>query len=277
MTAEVNKIIRRLKKARNIDFSGYRPDMLRRRISARLIKLGINDIALYMERLENDSSECDQLIDAIAINVSSFFRDLIVFEIIAQTVLPEIIKNKRRTGSKEIRVWSAGCAAGEEPYSLAILIHEALEKADLKWNVHIFGTDIDKDSLSRAKKAVYPRESLHSTKLGILDNHFESINDGFKVKSNIRKMVLFSNDNLTSDKTFAPAESVFGEFDILFCRNLLIYFNRELQNLVMDKFIRSLAPGGYLVLGDSETIGERADSAFRAVDRRNRIFRKRMP
>jgi chemotaxis methyl-accepting protein methylase len=274
MTKDLDNILAKLKQERGIDFSGYRPSMLRRRISARLAKLGLDDLALYRQRLENDPSECDQLIDVIAINVSYFFRDPIVFEIIAQKILPEIINNKHRAGSKEIRAWSAGCAAGEEPYSMAILIHEALKKDDRKWTVHLFGTDIDTGSLQQAGKATYPRKNLVNTKLGILDEYFEPGTDGFRLKPSVKKMVHFSRDDLTSAKTFSPAESVFGEFDIILCRNVLIYFNHDLQNLVMNKFKRALVPGGYLILGDSETISKEAGPGFRTVDRKNRIYRK---
>jgi len=273
---DLDYILNKLKQKRGIDFSSYRPNMLRRRIASRLARLGMKDLALYLEQLENDPAECDHLIDAIAINVSSFFRDPIVYEVLAQKILPELIDVKRRTGSREIRVWSAGCAAGEEPYSLAILIHEVLKKDDSNWKVYIFGTDIDKKALQRAEQATYSRDSLVNTKLGIVDTHFKPVNEGFQLNRSIRDMVSFSLDDLTSEKTFSPAESVFGEFDLIVCRNVLIYFNQELQTRVMNKFIRSLASRGYLVLGDSEAIGHQFESKVQVVDRRNRIYKNRL-
>jgi len=275
MTKNFDKILEILKQARGINFSGYRQDMLKRRVSVRLANLGIVDYACYLEHLESDPTECDKLIDTLAINVSSFFRNPIVCEILAQTVLPQIIAKKRRSRSRQIRIWSAGCAGGEEPYSQAILIHEALKNDPEKWTVQVFATDIDKEALNCADNALYPREKLLNTRLGILDEYFDFTKNSYRVKPKIRDMVHFSNDNMTSTTTFAPVESVFGEFDIIFCRNVLIYFNAELQRKVMSKFVYSLAPAGYLVLGEAETLDEAIRAEFKVVDHRNRIYKKR--
>jgi len=275
MPENLTSILDKLKQERGIDFSGYRANTLKRRISFRLAKLGIEDYSRYLEILENDPAECDTLIDTIAINVSSFFRDPMVCEVLAQTILPQIIEMKNRKGSKEIRIWSAGCASGEEPYSLAILAAEALKKETSQWNVHVFGTDIDKESLRQAEKASYSRESLLNTKLGLLDEYFHFQKNRYLVKPEIQKMVRFSNDDLTSTTTFAPKESVFGEFDIILCRNVLIYFNAELQNRVMHKFVRSLNSAGYLILGDAERLDVEISSRFQVVDSRNKIYKKR--
>jgi len=274
MNKDLQNILEKLHQLRGIDFRHYRANMLQRRVTARLNQLGMDDFEQYLERLERDPAECDALIDVIAINVSSFFRDPIFGEIIAQKILPDLIEKKNRAGMRELRVWSAGCAAGEEIYSLAILLQEALKKNAQLWTTYLFGTDIDNNALTRAAKAVYPRKSLVDTKLGVLDKYFEPEADQFKLKPAIRNMVRFSQDDLTSEETDSPAESVFGEFDLIFCRNLLIYFDRELQQRVMGKFLRSLAPGGFLVLGNSETLAEEITPMFRAVDLRNRIYQK---
>ncbi len=277
LNPDLINILACLKQTRGIDFSHYRPRMLGRRVAARLAKLGMDDYALYLQRLENDPAECDELIDVIAINVSSFFRDPIVIEIMSQKILPEMIEKKSHLGVRELRVWSAGCAAGEEIYSLAICIKEALKKSDktwANWTNCLFGTDIDNSALQRAAKAVYPRESLLETKLGVVDKYFEPLAENFMLKLAIRSMVHFSQDDLTSEKTDSPAESVFGEFDLIFCRNVLIYFNRDLQLRVLSKFLRSLVPGGYLVLGSSETLTEEIAPWFKVVDSHNKIYQK---
>lgn len=274
MPKKFKSILNRIYELRGIDFSGYRQRTLSRRIEFRLAKLGINDNDEYLELLNNDPTECDELIDTIAINVSAFFRDPIVYEILAQRVIPDIIEKKRKSGMRQLRIWSAGCACGEEPYSLAMLIHKALKKDSSEWSIHIFATDIDKESLRRAEKANYPRERLLNTKLEIVSEYFECIESDYLVKPEIREMVHFSNDDLTSMKTFAPKESVFGEFDIIFCRNVLIYLNDELQRRVMDKFVHSLDSKGYLFLGDAEQLGAEVITHFQIVDRRNRIFKK---
>ena len=274
MSKKFNSILHKINQLRGIDFSGYRQRSLSRRIAFRLAKLGINDNDEYIELLDSDATECDELIDTIAINVSAFFRDPIVYEILAQRVIPDIIEKKRKSGLRQLRIWSAGCAGGEEPYSLAMLIHKALKKDPSEWSIHIFATDIDKESLRRAEKGNYPRESLLNTKLEIVSEYFECKESDYLVKPEIREMVHFSNDDLTSMTTFAPKESIFGEFDIIFCRNVLIYLNDELQRRVMEKFVHSLDSKGYLVLGEAEQLNTEIITNFQVVDSRNRIFKK---
>lgn len=274
MQSLLDAVLAELRKSRGIDLSGYRRSMLKRRLAARMARLRCDDPTEYLARLQSDPSECDHLIDAIAINVSSFFRNPIVWEILAQSVLPEILERKRQAGHQEIRVWSAGCAAGEEAYSAAILIHRALKGELADWRPHIFATDIDNNALKAAAEGIYPRESFKNTKLGILDEYFTAVKRGYRLRPFIRKMVWFSHDSLTSPHGFAPKESVFGSFDLVFCRNVLIYFSLELQEAVLDKLIRSMDNGGYLLLGESESLTRKTQPRLAKVDGRNRIYLK---
>lgn len=274
MESHLDTVLAELKKSRGIDFGGYRRSMLERRLAARMARARCDDPAAYLARLRTDPSECDHLIDAIAINVSSFFRNPVVWEILAQSVLPEIIERKRRTGNREIRAWSAGCSAGEEAFSAAIQIHRALQGEVADWRVHIFGTDIDTRALKTAAEGTYPRESFENTRLGVLDEYFTPVGRGYRVWPFVRKMAWFSRDDLASPHGIAPKESVFGTFDLVLCRNVLIYFALELQETVLDKLIRSLDNGGYLILGESESITRKTQSKLAEVDGKNRIYLK---
>ena len=274
MESHLDAVLEELNRSRGIDLSGYRRSMLERRLDARMSRLRCDDPAEYLARLRTDPSECDGLVNAIAINVSSFFRDPIVWEILAQSVLPKIIERKQRAGNNEIRVWSAGCAAGEEAFSTAILLHRALKGQLADWRLHIFATDIDATTLEIAPQGIYPRESFQTTTLGVLNEYFSAVGDGYQVRPFIRKMVWFSQDDLTSPKRSAPKESIFGTFDLVFCRNVLIYFSLELQGRVLDKLFKSLDKGGYLFLGESESIGRGAQSKLTEVDGKNRIYVK---
>lgn len=274
MSDILDDILAELRKRRGIDFGAYRRGTLENQLAARMARLHCDDAGMYLERLLNDPTEYDSLLDAFAINVSGFFRNPIVFEILSQTVLPEIIERKRSAVRREIRVWSAGCAAGEEPYSVAILIHQALETEGEEWATHIFATDIDSDALRRAGQATYPRESLEDVKFGVLNQYFEARGDGFELRPLVREMVRFSQDDLTSLSTIAPANSVFGTFDLVLCRNVLIYFTRELQDRVFEKLCRSLASSGYLVLGEAESLNPELGSKFSAAEGAGRIWRK---
>ena len=272
--SDIESIVSVLRDRLGIRFDRYRPATLCRRIANRLAAVDIASPADYLERLRDDPSECDRLIDAILINVSSFFRDAIVFESIAQHVLPEIIEHRAEQGQLTIRAWSAGCAAGEEAFSLSILIHRALKAEFENWKPFIFATDIDRECLAVANRGHFPEESFAETKLGDLNNYFSPTGAGYTVSPMIHNMINFSYDDLTSEELVAPADSVFGSFDLVLCRNVLIYFSPGLQDAVLGKLCRTLVPGGYLVLGESESIGQSVADRFRAIDPRMRIFQK---
>ncbi len=274
MPSQLDAVLAELRESRGVDLGGYRRSMLQRRLAARMAQTRCDDPAAYLARLRADPAEGDGLIDAIAINVSSFFRNPIVWEILAQTVLPEILQRKRQAGNNEIRVWSAGCAAGEEAFSAAILIHRALKDELADWRPYFFATDLDTNALNAAAEGVYPRERFENTKLGVLDDYFTACNGGYRIRPEIREMVWFSQDDLTSPHRFAPKESIFGDFDLVLCRNVLIYFSLELQQRVLDKLTKSLDNGSYLVLGESESLVGIDSSRFIEVDGKNRIYMK---
>ncbi|NIM14931.1 MAG: protein-glutamate O-methyltransferase CheR [Candidatus Aminicenantes bacterium] len=275
---EIEAVLAVLKEKKGIDLTGYRRETIKKRVSERITRYHMVDPGKYLELIQTDIHECEALLSEILIHASWFFRDPIVFEIIEQSLLPSIIaeKSKRPLKSREIRIWSVGCAAGEEPYSTAILVHQALERTNMNWKTYIFATDIDPGALERAKTGIYMRESFMSTKLGNLDRYFISKENSsmFEVRPFIKAMVFFSLEDCTSAKIMAPAESVFGTFDMVLCRNLLIYFSRELQKKVLSKLTKTILPGGYLILGESESLIGDVESEFLTVDSRNKIFQK---
>ncbi|NIA13623.1 MAG: protein-glutamate O-methyltransferase CheR [Nitrospiraceae bacterium] len=274
MKSHLDRALARVHEVTGIDLAGYRQPMLERRLAARIGKLGLSDEAEYLLRLERDPSECHRFIDAVGINVSSFFRDPLVFEIIREKILPEILERKRRKSSNEIRIWSAGCAGGEEAYSVAILVHVAMKGEMANWAPRIFATDMDENALKTATAAVYARASFEFTKLGILDEYFVPNGMGFEVRPFIKEMVRFSRHDLTSRMATTPPDSVFGTFDLTLCRNVLIYFSRDMQARVLDHLYKSVAQGGYLVLGESESLGRGIGAKLDSVDQNSRIFCK---
>lgn len=239
-----------------------------------MAKAHCGDRAAYLERLRASLDECDRLIETITINVSSFFRDPMVYEALAREILPEIIGRKQMRRSKEIRVWSAGCAAGEEPYSVAILLDQALKGQKSDWSCLIFATDLDRSALERAKAATYDREQLKDTKLGVLDTYFTPHGEGHELRPFVRKMVQFSWGDLVSSEHAIPAGSIFGSFDLVLCRNVLIYFSGDVQDAIFGKLHKSLAPGGYLVLGDSETLNSKLNALLHTISQKNRIYQR---
>ena len=270
----LDRIVAALRTRRGIDFGGYRRSTLERRLGARMTALGVRDPLDYLARLESDPEEPGALVAAFSINCSSFFRDPVVFEILAQSVLPEILERKARTGSRELRVWSAGCAAGEEAYTLAILVHRAIAVRREEWTGLIIATDIDDGALVEARRGRYALDCLDAMRIGFLQDSFVESDGQYQVRPVIHEMVHFATDDLTAADLRAPADSVFGAFDLVACRNVLIYFDRALQDRVLDKLHGALGIGACLVLGSAETIPRRLEQKLEIIDGRNRIYRR---
>jgi len=260
---------------RGFDFSGYHPAMLARRIGQRLAATSCKDFSAYLSCLQRNADELDRLLDVITINVSRFFRDTLTFELIADRILPEIIREKTQSRDQSLRVWSAGCARGEEPYSLAILIHELLRKEEVALNLHLFATDIDCGALADAGKALYPLSSVENIKHRLLTKYFTAEGTSFRLMPEIKKRVTFSPYDMLDKKHGVPPESVFGNFDLVLCRNLLIYFNIEYQETIFEKLYHSLAKNGILLLGEAEAPTTMYRHHFSRVFDFSPIYRKR--
>lgn len=237
---------------RGVDFSGCRPAMLERRISQRLSATPCRDYTEYLAVIKNSSAEIDKLLSTITINVSRFFRDPLTFELLVSRILPAIIQEKARSNDRSLRIWSAGCATGEEPYSVAILISELLEKENLTMNLHIFATDIDALVLTDAVKATYSRESIANVQYHLVGKYFSPVGESFRLMPIISDQVSFSHYDMLDKKHRVPPASIFGGFDLVLCRNLLIYFNSDYQETIFTKLHHAMATKGYLVLGQAE-------------------------
>ncbi len=249
---DTKKIIHFLYKKRGLDFSGYRISLLNRRLQKRVIATNSADIKEYLNYLELKDSELDKLIDLFTINVSRFFRDTLDFEYLSDYSLPTLITDKIRSGDNSLRVWSAGCSTGEEPYSIAILIKEIIEKENPEFKTTIIATDIDINALGLAKQAFYSFDSIKNVKYRLIKRYFSPQDSGYKLKSEITGMVTFSEYDILDKKSFVPPVTVYGDFDLVICRNLLIYFKPEYQDRIFDKLYRSLKKNGCLFLGEAE-------------------------
>jgi len=275
MSDKIKPVLDYLMEKRGFDFSGYHPSMLARRIGQRLTATSSKNFSEYLSCLQENPAELDNLIDVITINVSRFFRDTLTFELIADRILPTIVREKTRALDHSLRVWSAGCAKGEEPYSLAILIHELLEKEGVAMNQHLFATDIDRNILKDAGKAIYPLSSIENMKYRLLTKYFTLEGTSFRLIQEIKKLVHFSIYDMLDKKHVVPPESVFGNFDLVLCRNLLIYFNTEYQETIFEKLYHSIANDGYLVLGEAEAPTMKYRRHFSRVFDFSPIYRKR--
>jgi len=254
-----------LRDEHGMDFSLYKPNTVARRIDRRLQLHKSSDLDEYVERLRRDPEEVNLLYKDLLIGVTKFFRDGEAFERLEKEVVAPLIE--RISNHDELRAWVAGCATGEEAYSLAILFDEAVTAADRKLDVKVFATDVHRASLDFASAGQYDEAALSEVSPERLERYFERLRDGYRVSSDLRKMIVFAPHNVIKD---AP----FTKLDLVSCRNLLIYLQPHAQREALSLFHFALKPGGTLFLGSSETPIGLADE-FDTIDHHWKIYRKR--
>ncbi len=272
MKNESDMIINYLLKERRTDFTGYCQLIFERQLNQRIGKTGTGTIPGYYAYLQSHSEEIDNLIDTLIVNVSGFFRNPLVFNYLSSEILPLLISRNSTSGSP-LRIWSAGCAAGEEPHSIAIEINKLQKNMATDLAINIFATDIDSEAIEKARTSVYKPESLNNVQFKDL-RHFTKHEDSFSLNQDIKQLVNFSKYDLLDKKSYCPPESVYGNFDLILCRNVLIYYNARHQNKIFTKLYRSLKENGYLVLGETETPTNRFRDYFRKVNNCCHIFKK---
>ncbi len=257
-------LIRYIQQSRGIDFRGYKRTSLRRRIALRMEHLHIDGFGNYHSFLEAHPQEFVELLNTVLINVTSFFRDPDAWEALKTEVLPELTRPGR--GRDQLRMWSVGCATGEEPYSLAMLLCEEMGAAEFVRRVKIYATDLDEAALNSARHAAYLPRDVESVPAPFLQKYFERTNNHYVVSRELRKAVIFGRHNIVHD---APISRI----DLLVCRNLLIYLESETQNLVLPRLHYALVDDGCLFLGKAETQLARS-KLFQPLDMKHRLFRK---
>ena len=274
MNKEIVSILELLLKERNFDFTGYRSSMLERRIQKRLFESKTHNYSDYYNYILSNPGEIEKLIDVLTINVSHFFRNTLYFDYLSKIIVPGIISEKANDETAGIRVWSAGCAKGEEPYSVGIILKEALKKCDKKTNVKIFASDIDEKAINIALKGAYIDDYIENVPYGLLKKYFTKNDNQFIISKEIVNLVEFSVFDLVNLKNHFPPNSIYGGFDIVLCRNVLIYFNLKYQIQIYNKLIKSLSPGGYLILGEAESLPSEFSNNFKQETTYLKIFRK---
>jgi two-component system CheB/CheR fusion protein len=261
---ELEKLLDYIRRNRGFDFSGYKRTSLSRRILKRIQMLGVESYSDYLDYLEVHPDEFVDLFNTILINVTTFFREPQAWEYIAHEIIPRIIVSKDVT--KPIRLWSAGCASGEETYTIAMLLAEALGMEQYSDRVKVFATDVDIEALNYARHASYSQKEVQSIPPELLDKYFERVNGRYVMQKELRRCVIFGRHDLVQD---APISRI----DLLVCRNTLMYFNTETQAKILDRFHFALHDNGFLFLGKAEMLFTRNHS-FTPVDLRRRLFTK---
>lgn len=254
----------------SLDLGQYKDSYLQRRIGVRMRCCGVKAYSDYSSYLDAHPTEYDQLLDDLTINVTQFFRDPIVFRAMEEDVLPLLIYDKVNQGKNDITIWSAGCSSGEEPYSIAIMLRELLGEEFNNFAVKIIGSDIDDPSLEAASIGKYLPRQVTNIKKEYLERYFTLEGEMYQISQDILDMVEFRKIDLIASKP--PAR-----FDCIFCRNVVIYFTRDMQENLYMKFYDSLNHGGYFVMGNTETLVGEASHRFATFKSRERIYQKPIP
>jgi two-component system, chemotaxis family, CheB/CheR fusion protein len=250
--------------ARAFDYTGYRRPSLMRRFEKRMQTIGTDGFDAYQSYLEQHPEEFNQLFNTILINVTGFFRDKESWEVVAGDVIPQLLE--RKADDEPIRVWSAGCASGEEPYTAAMLLAEQLGDDGFRERVKIYATDIDEEALTEAREAAYTEKQLSTVPEELRQRYFQPFNGEFVVRNDLRRGVIFGRNDLHQDP---PISRV----DLLVSRNTLMYFSPPVQERILANFHFALTRHGYLMVGKAEALQSR-QHMFVAYDLKRRIFVK---
>ena len=254
-------------RVRGLDFSLWRPGCLMRRIDHRVRASGAGDPASYLKLLQKTPGELEKLVNSIAINVTEFFRNPEVFEALGRAVVPKIVSEALGRGYPRIRVWDAGSSNGAEAFTLAILFAEELERGGVRIPISIQGTDIDREAIAEAEAGRYDASMFKEAPAALLSKYFTKSGKGYAVADSIRLLVKFRYHDMVGHRP--PVAN-----DLVVCRNVLIYFSKELQARAIDNFWKALRVGGFLVLGQTESLKDSA-GRFTVVDPRLRIYTKK--
>jgi two-component system CheB/CheR fusion protein len=261
---QLEAVIERIRQARSFDFRNYKRATLRRRVDRRMADRRCKSLGEYAALLDRHPEEYDALLGSLLIKVTSFFRDPEAWRLLADKVLPEMLAAK--SAGDEVRVWSAGCATGEEAYSAAILLAEALGPRLQNYQVKVFGTDVDEPAIAHARRGVFSPSAVEGLSRERLGQHFTRVPGGYAVSKDVRRLVVFGVNNLVSD---API----SRLDLLLCRNVFIYVDAALQKRILSRFHYALRHGGTLMLGKSELIPFAA-KLFEPIDLTRRLYRR---
>jgi len=248
----------------------YKEAYLKRRIQARIRKLGISDTMEYYRLLKKNRQELNNLILTVAINVTEFFRDPLIWKTFQKKIIPELVHYKQENRDTSIKIWSAACSTGQEPYSIAMSFYEVLGENLGGFKISILATDIDREALQIASKGVYPSDIVEKyIPKNLINKYFLKSDEFYRLLPKIRRLVRFQQFNLFS-KIYPKG------FDVIFLRNVLIYMKKEAQEKVFRQMYDALEDHGYLILGKTETILGSSSALFKMYDLLSRVYKKNL-
>ena len=268
-TTTLDSLLEKVHRGTGYDFREYKRGTVTRRLARRLHATGAKTYLEYMEFLDAHPEEYQRLADDLTIKVSEFFRCPYTFQQVTDLVLPKLASFKKNKGGCSLRFWSTGCARGEEPYSMAILLAEFLGDRRQDFDISIYATDISRQALREAQAGVYSHKDVSGLTPTLLEKYFTYHDKGYVAKTGIRQMLSFSYFDLTS-----TIQQPFVNLDCIFCCNVLIYLQSQLQDRVLSMLCDSLAAPGYLILGEAETLANSLNGKLECLDSKAKIYKK---
>ncbi|KAF5418023.1 MAG: chemotaxis protein methyltransferase CheR [Candidatus Methanocomedens sp.] len=257
-------------KYKGFDISHYKDSYIERRLNTRMNLTKRDDLKSYIELLRNNPEEFNKLIDALTVNVTEFFRNTETFAALETDIVPKILQNKETDSRDIIKVWSAGSSSGEETYTLAILFLEALRKAGKKYDLMVYGTDIDRKSIIKSKSGIYESNKVSGIRKDLLNRYFEEHGNEYRIKPFVKEHVKFSYLDLTSDFVQNLAT-----YELILCRNVTIFFTMDVKRSLFMKFCQMLRKDGYLITGKNEAITGKVVDYLENVNLSERIYKKK--
>lgn len=256
------------------DISIFEESFLMSTLNRRSTSLGVAGASGYSDYLAVSRSEADELSCALTITYSRFFRDPLIYALLREKILPALFRQKTENG--EIRIWSAGCSSGQEPYSIAMLLEDLAVAERKPVRYRIFATDISRAALDAASEGIYSRDAVREVKLRQLDDYFSVQGNDYAIARRLRDHISFSTYDLLDRTSVNPSESIYGDFDIVICSNLLFYYNHDAQDFIIEKLKKSLTPKGYLVTGETERAIVEKKESLKTLALQAAVFEKTM-
>jgi chemotaxis protein methyltransferase CheR len=248
---ENNKTITKLLlDCEDLDISKYDESFLEKTVEKRMTECHCSSEKMYFDYLQQSHIEAQEYIRSLSVCYSEFFRNPLTFAVLERVVLPGIIYSKKKNKQHEVRIWTAACAAGQETYSIAMLLNEYTNDNEIKFR--IFATDQSEEQIEYAQKGVYKLSELSSLSVGRLANWFLTEGDNYFIKPELKEHIEFSTFDLFSKEFSSPPTSIFGDFDLIMCSNLLFYYKPEFQKVILKKVKNCLSNDGFLVTGETE-------------------------
>lgn len=273
MDTTLQEIIQVMNKTHGFDVSIYDETFLQKSIVSRCKTTDWDELSDYLLFLSANRLEAENLVKCLCITYTDFFRNALAFANLEHWILPKLLKDK--SPGSEIRVWSAGCSSGQEAYSIAILLSKLHHPQGQSVNFRIFGTDISQISITQAIEGEYKEEAMQNIPLKHIKEFFAKNGDTFKIISKLKQHISFSIYDLLDNQSNNPPESIFGDYDLIFCSNLLYYYRSEQQQFVLRKIFHALAEQGYLVMGETERYIMKKTGGLQIVAPPATIYQKR--